>query len=127
MDKILQGDVEWAVYNYLMNNCIGEKNAISNSELSKKIFCAERTIRKAINNINSGDRFQCLIGNSNKGYWIATEKDYKIAFAREWKSVITRLKRLKNMSKKVSMNGQGKIDMETLKSEFMEVFLRGEK
>lgn len=110
------------VYNYLTNNCVGINNAISNAELAEKLNCDKRYIRIIINKINSENKFDCLIGNSNEGYWIVTKEDYQIAFGREWKSGITRLKRLKNMGKKLELSGQGRINIDNYKNEFIEVF-----
>lgn len=117
----------YKVYNYLKANNVGIPNAISNYDLAFAFNLDKRTIRRIINEINnteSIDDFNKIIGSCNSGYYVATEEDYKISLSREWKSVITRLARLKSISNKIGLEGQYKMQLGKYYADCIETFAK---
>lgn len=125
MNKAKHTTIVYQVYNYLKNNNIGIDNAISNEKLATEFFTKKREIRRIvneINNTNSLDDLNAIVCSGNKGYWIATEQDYKIYLDRHWKAIKTSLKRLNSISKKISLDNQYKMKLGEYYSEFVETF-----
>jgi hypothetical protein len=62
--------VEWQVYEYLKDNCISEKNAISMRSLGQRFYLSDRDVRQVIKNISEKKSGKLIVASNNNGYFI---------------------------------------------------------
>ena len=70
--------LEWQVYRYLKENCMGEKNAIGMKYLAETFWLGERDLRQMIKNITESKVIHTIIASSSKGYYIPLNEQESI-------------------------------------------------
>ncbi len=79
--KLVKQDLtslEWEVYNYLKQNCMGEKSAIGMKQLAENFWVSDRGLRQMIKNITESKVISTIIASGSKGYYIPLNEQESI-------------------------------------------------
>lgn len=118
--------VVYAVYEY-MKGCVGEENAISAKDLSKRFGVSERNLREIISEIRESSVLQLVIGSNNKGYFVCRESEFSAMNNRLKAAAFSILKVAYANEKKAAKDGQMRIRFSRYMKDSYEAFAKDEK
>ncbi len=98
------------VYNSLCTQAVGETNAVSARQLSRRFGITERKLRDIINEIRTSPDFEKVIGSCSRGYFVCSsneEVDRANNVLRH--HALSELQVYWANERKAGRNGQGKI------------------
>ena len=109
-----QIDVVYGMYGYYNFTDTNDKFHDSN---------ARHTLTKDIRTINNSDEIQRVIISSGKGIKIANEAEWEMYIKSEYKSVFSKLKRVRRKERKGLLNGQTRLVFDT-ERDIIDAFLK---
>lgn len=118
--------IVYAVYEY-MKRCVGEENAISAKDLSKRFGVSERNLREIISEIRESSVLQLVIGSNNKGYFVCRESEFSAMNNRLKSAAFSLLKVAYANEKKAAKDGQMRIRFSRYMKDSYEAFAKDEK
>ena len=118
--------VVYDVYEY-MKGCVGEENAISAKDLSKRFGVSERNLREIISEIRESSVLQLVIGSNNKGYFVCRESEFSAMNNRLKSAAFSLLKVAYANEKKAAKDGQMRIRFSRYMKDSYEAFAKEEE
>lgn len=116
----------YAVYE-CMKQHVGEENAISAKDLSKKFGISERNLRDIISEIRESSVLQLVIGSSANGYFVCMEEEFFAMNKRLKSAAFSLLKVAYANEKKAAKDGQMRIRFSRYMKESFDAFAKEEK
>lgn len=118
----------YKLYNFLCNNCVGEKNAIKQDDLVTLLEIDRRTIRKCISELLVTTENMKIVCTGNSGVWIASSKEEGRRSAEtDLKKAIAHLEKYWAVMRKIGLDGQYKITFSKYEKPIVESIAHEEK
>lgn len=108
--------------NYMQEKHLGKENGVTEQELAIRFGVAKRTVRSWMSGVNNDPTIPRLVSTADACYMCATNQEGTEAIAKEYRRVVTEIKKLRVMQKKMGLDGQVKIPLGDDYKEVVEVF-----
>lgn len=108
--------------NFMQEKHFGKENGVTEQELAIRSGVAKRTVRSWMSGVNNDPTIPRLVSTADACYMCATKQEGVEAITKGYKRVITEIKKLRVMQKKMGLDGQVKINLGDDYKEVVEVF-----
>ena len=110
--------------NYMQEKHLGKENGVTEQELAIRFGVAKRTVRSWMSGVNNDSTIPRLVSTADACYMCSSKEEGAEAIAKEYRRVVTEIKKLRVMQKKMGLDGQVKIPLGDDYKEVVEVFAK---
>lgn len=110
--------------NYMQEKHLGKENGVTEQELAIRFGVAKRTVRSWMSRVNSDPTIPRLVSTADACYMCANNNEGKESIAKSFKRIITEIKKIQVMKKKMGLDGQVKINLGDDYKEVVEIFCK---
>lgn len=122
MNKVNQKPLVYRYYDELRKNHFGKDNAISRTELAKKMGVDLRRQKQILREINENPEFHKLVSTSKCIYLCKYKTEVMETLNHTWNTAITLINKAKAMTRKMERQGQYQIKFGNYYKDFITVF-----
>lgn len=122
MNKVNQKPLVYRYYDELRKNHFGKDNAISRTELAKKMGVDLRRQKQILREINENPEFHKLVSTSKAIYLCKYKSEVLETLSNTWNTAITLINKAKAMTRKMERQGQYQIKFGNYYKDFVTVF-----